>query len=146
MIPSRRVLLAVLVLCGLAAVVILWLRWWTSPKAVNSGGVTIIVAGHAIPPTESTVNNQGVSGTLGLIENRCIGLAGDNAGVVIVWPPGTRLVADQEAVRIEYRDLTFSLGDEIFGGTFDMNPETARGDLPDACATSRLIAFEPEAS
>lgn len=103
------------------------------PEIIRDDGVTLMVG------TAENRADAMLVGTLGITEAGCMGmtLEGSTDVVPAVWPPGTRLVLDGQA--IEYDDQIFEIGESLSGGG---GVEPSAGlDPPDECQSSNYAVL-----
>jgi hypothetical protein len=118
-------------------------RWWTTPRVVRSGPVTLAVDRHYLP---HPVGGVGFGGTLALVKGRCLGTVGTTgAGAVLVWPPGTSIGSDGIGLVVHSRGHTFRLGDQLLGGSEQRTDFPGlRSRLPRECRDAELVDFDPD--
>ncbi|MBB6626178.1 hypothetical protein H5V45_02480 [Nocardioides sp. KIGAM211] len=143
--PKRRATLVVLVVLValVAAGAVVYVRWIKPyvidipPRAVDAGGVTVLVDGRTRGwgSEEGPTAGVGVMGELGLVGGRCVGFVGPyGKGSVIVWPEGTSVTGSGRQVAITSEGHTVHLGDQVEGGTSRTRSFPGLDDLvPDAC-------------
>ncbi|HET7398070.1 MAG TPA: hypothetical protein VFJ94_06070 [Intrasporangium sp.] len=138
---KRRWLVAAGAVIGLAAVVLLFLRWWTSPRLEESGGAVAVVDGRSLSLVQAS-SGVGISGRLGLLGGRCVGLAAtaDSPGRVIVWPPGTTLQGEGADLRVESGGHSVRIGEAVEGGSEQRQDVGGHASLlPPECSAFRLV-------
>lgn len=139
---KRGCLRAVLVIalgCGL-----LWggVAWWTRDRVIEAGSALVLVKGRDIGLGAENTVGVGVTGTLGLIGDRCVGLVDETGedGSVIVWPSGTTVSGSGTSLAITSRGVTVHIGDEIDAGTQDgLTFPEFRDRLPEECERAHLM-------
>jgi hypothetical protein len=119
----------------------------TGGQSQDGGGAAILVR---MAPTiedgaERIYLTAGADGTL-TTSGGCVGLrTARSTFVVLIWPPGTELIADQEGrrwVRNLQRDIKVELGSKVaLGGGSPPDGErlNLEADVPGSCTGSRFI-------
>jgi hypothetical protein len=122
------------------------LVWWTRPWVVEAGSTVVLIEGRELGPRGESLVGVGVTGVLGLVGGRCVGLVrtlGALDGSVIVWPPDTQVSGSGTSVAITSRGVTRPPGDEINAGTRDglRFPDFVER-LPAECEGSELMDLQ----
>jgi hypothetical protein len=146
---TKRGVLQVALVVALT-VAIIWgaATWWTRPRVVEAGPVVVLMAGRDVGLGDAGIAGVGMSGTLGLVGDKCVGLlrqAGAEDGSVIVWPADTTVTGWGKSLSVTSEGVTYRIGQVIDGGTDSGTrsfPEF-EGRLPDDCAGSGLLNFYP---
>lgn len=114
--------------------------WWSRARVIQAGSAVVLVEGRDLHLTGTLEAGVGIGGTLGLVGDRCVGLASDVEGSVIVWPAGTSVSGSGADLTITSEGKTVRLGDRVEGGSAQRNdfPEFD-GLLPEACRGFPLI-------
>ncbi len=138
---NRTVLRAALVIalaCGLV-----WggVAWWTRDRVIEAGSALVFVEGRHIGLGAESSAGVGVTGTLGLIGGRGVGLDDGvgNDGSVIVWPSGTTVSGSGRSLVITSEGVTVHIGDEIDAGTDGLTFPEFRDRLPEECLGADLM-------
>lgn len=139
-----RAVLVIAVGCGLV-----WggVAWWTRDRVIEVGSALVFVEGRDIGLGPESIVGVGVTGTLGLIGGRCVGLldeTGDD-GSVIVWPFDTTVSGSGRSLVITSRGVTVHIGDEIDAGTQNgLTFPGFRERLPEECEGANLMDLRLE--
>ena len=139
-----RAVLLVALGCGLV-----WggVVWWTRDRVIEAGSALVFVQGRDIGLGAESIVGVGVTGTLGLVGDRCVGLLDEtgNDGSVIVWPSGTTVSGSGTSLAITSRGVTVHIGDEVDAGTQNgLTFPEFRKHLPDECEDANLIDLRLE--
>jgi hypothetical protein len=102
-------------------------------SVVYAGDVAVLMETEEF---EGDVGGQGVAGTLALVgDEGCVGFAGGDPGVLIVFPPHTTVSGSDDDLVIAVDGVELRLGDRFDGGTRFNESGTADlsalGDLED---------------
>jgi hypothetical protein len=110
-------------------------------RVVRQGNVVIAVEGRDLSWWNGFSMGVGISGTLGLVADRCVGFVSDDGrgGSVIVWPPGTKIVGEGQKLRIRSVGKTVRIGQHVEGGSVGGDFSGIREKLPVACGSAHLV-------
>jgi hypothetical protein len=109
---------------------------------VTHGQTSILVAARN-PDSQLDQGGVGVTGTLVLVGNRCVGFrtpSSDASPTMIVWPHGTEVSGTGESVVIRSQGKSVRLGEEFAGGSARRSHfPKLEGQLPRACRGNRMV-------
>lgn len=115
-----------LALVVVVSAIVVWLVGRASEEAtaIEAGEAVVVVESEkAYSKANGTVSvGVGVSGTLGLVNGRCVGFVDEPSSTttemeqVIVWPPGTTVKGRGEDLQITSEGVSVRLGERIDAG------------------------------
>jgi hypothetical protein len=105
-------------------------------QAVRAGGVALLR--EATAPT-GFFGGVGVDERLALLDGGCLGLAGHDPDLLVVFPPGSELGGTDDDPVVTSDDVSLHLGDRVIGGSRFPQPQplarlgSLASGVPDGC-------------
>lgn len=113
----------------------------TRPQIIEAGQTVVFVEGRDLTSFGQDRAGMGITGTLGLVGERCVALVSDAGSArIIVWPPGTKVSGSDQEFSITSEGETVRLGDRIDAGTLSRQRFAYFEErLPRSCRNVPLI-------